>query len=61
MVRLARDSAESKGRRRTLPAGRVAGDLAGKGETDDWELVRETFFRSGDARMHVAGRRGLTD
>ena len=40
MVRLARDSAESTGRRRTLPAGRVAGDLAGKGETDDWE----TFF-----------------
>lgn len=57
MVRLARDSAESTGRRITLPAGRVAGDLAGKGETDDWE----TFFRSGDAQMHVAGRRGWTD
>ena len=60
MVRLARDAAESTGRRRTPPAGHVGGDLAGKGETDDWELVPETFFRSGGARMHVAGRRGWT-
>lgn len=59
MVRLARDSAESPGRRRTPPAGHVAGNLAGKGETDDWALVPETFFRSGGAGMHVAGRRGV--
>ena len=58
MVRLARDSAESPGRRRTPPAGHVAGNLAGKGETDDWALVPETFSVRW-CGVHVAGRRGL--
>ena len=58
MVRLARDSAESPGRRRTPPAGHVGGDLAGKGETDDWMLVPETFFsvrRCANARCRTEG------
>ena len=58
MVRLARDAAESTGRRRTPPAGHVGGDLAGKGETDDWELVPETFFsvrRCANARCRTEG------